>query len=455
MSPVNPLTTSPEDLRDAGRLLDQAVDELVRVAARVNRLECGTAEHWQGPAGIGYRIRVQSLRRAVHAWSEPLGDLAATLTRAAEQAEGARDRYRALLGRQEAAEREHALLRAAPGEPADPVREAERNRRLEEVERLLDRLAADVAEEESALDRFFDAVRSRVDQAWPDDLSGDLKALVAVAAGLGGAWSGLQRVRRGGLLLWTVERARWVDLSVRLGLIERGERLTRLLHKAPWWARKIGGPGVWAVPITIFPTALRDLVTGGGYDGPRGVVTRVGGGVAIPASILLVAPVPLAHLKAVSAISLGSYGLWKAGNAIWDHREVIPPLAGALWEEAKRRAEDLAEGLSPVVVGPLTPWAPELGGEVLDWVRERVDDLADRVDGESTSWRDFLNEVVENYTDVPLTDLPDLPDPDVSWDELLRDLGPWVGVPRVPIDLGPRLPVVPPWLEPVLPVPGG
>ncbi|GAA1144232.1 hypothetical protein [Ornithinicoccus hortensis] len=451
---MNPLTTSPEDLRDAARMLGRAVDEVGRFSVRVDRLECGTAGSWQGLAGIGQRSRMQSLRRSVHAWSGPLGDLAGTLAVTADHVEGSRERYRVLLARQETARHEVTSLRAGAGEPTDPVAEAERARRIEELERLLGRITASLHDEESALDRLLDTVRSRVEQAWPDDLSGDLQTLIRVAAGVGGAWSGLQRLRRGGQLLWTVERARWVDLSVRLGLVERGQRLARALARAPWWSRWAGGPGIWAIPLTIIPTAARDLVTGGGYDGPRGAVTRVSGAVAIPASILLVVPVPEPRLKAVSAISLGAYGLWKGGNAVWDRREVIPPLAGAVWEEARRRAEDLAEGLRPVVLGPLTPWAPELGGDVLDWVRERVDDLAGRVDGESTGWREFLNEVVEHYGDVPLTDLPDLPDPEVTWDDLLRDVGPWIGVPHVPIDTGPRLPVIPPWLVPLLPAPG-
>lgn len=296
------------------------------------------------------------------------------------------------------------------------------------------------------LDRVASAVRQRMDSLWPDELADDLRTLVEVAGAAGGAWAGLERIGRGGVLLWTVERARWVDLTVRAGLIQRGDALLRALRKVPWWARVGRVPGPWAVPLTIVPTALRDLTTGGGHDGARGVVTRVGGAVAIPSSILLVAPIPSPHLKAVSAITLGSYGLWKAGNVVYDHREAVPVLADAAWEAAKERAGELLDGLDPrqVVLGPLSPLGPLLGSEgAQEWLRGRLDDLVDAVDETAGRWRDLWGDLGETLR-IPIVDLPDLPD-GVPWDEIVRDLGRPIGIPGVPIVDVPRLPAIPPF----------
>lgn len=90
--------------------------------------------------------------------------------------------------------------------------------------------------------------------------------------------------------------------------------------------------GRLAWPLTVV-MGVKDLITGGGYDGWRGTMTKIMGAVGAAGGVVLgvaalaaagvigvtVAPVVLAG----AGIAVAAYGLWSAGNAIVDNWDTI------------------------------------------------------------------------------------------------------------------------------------
>lgn len=98
------------------------------------------------------------------------------------------------------------------------------------------------------------------------------------------------------------------------------------------------------LPITVYDGA-KDVLTGGGYDGWRGVAARgFGVGAVVGGVGLLVGGAAIAPF---AAGAVAAYGLWKAGNAVvdnWDaisHRgsqalDAVRTQAGRVWDGAQQ-----------------------------------------------------------------------------------------------------------------------
>ena len=123
------------------------------------------------------------------------------------------------------------------------------------------------------------------------------------------------------------------------------------------------------LPATVV-TGLLDTVTGGGYDGARGWATRgfglagAGGAatlLAANAGLLALGPVGIG----IAAVAVLGYGLWSAGNLIYDHWDDITAFASGATDWAGDRLSDAGAALSDA-----TEWAgdrlSDLGGGLLD-----------------------------------------------------------------------------------------
>lgn len=166
-----------------------------------------------------------------------------------------------------------------------------------------------------------------------------------------------------------VKRADDLEDVTKKFLARRPEIITKALSKLKAPARLLGAAsrvtsvlGRIAWPLTVF-SGFKDLITGGGYDGWRGTVTRVLGGVAVAGGLVLGAaaifgaaalgvvgsPVVLAG----AAIAVTAYGLWSAGNAVVDNWDTIrgwgESAAGGVqraYDSATSRLADAGEGIA-------------------------------------------------------------------------------------------------------------
>lgn len=98
----------------------------------------------------------------------------------------------------------------------------------------------------------------------------------------------------------------------------------------------LGLLGRVSLPLTIF-SGLKDLWDGGGREGWRGWATRGFGlaGAAGAATLLIggTALVVSAPVTAtVAAVAVVGYGLWSAGNYVYDNWDTIRGTAGRVWE---------------------------------------------------------------------------------------------------------------------------
>lgn len=129
------------------------------------------------------------------------------------------------------------------------------------------------------------------------------------------------------------------------------------------------------LPLTVVTGGI-DVVTGGGYDGARGWATRgfAAGGVAGATALLLASsalgPVGLG----IAGAAVIGYGLWSAGNYVYDNWDNITEFtsnaAGWLGDRA-----DEAYGAVSDAAGEARDWA----GDRLDEAGEALSDTADAV----------------------------------------------------------------------------
>ena len=104
------------------------------------------------------------------------------------------------------------------------------------------------------------------------------------------------------------------------------------------------------LPLTAL-TGVIDVFTGGGYDGWRGWATRGFGlaGAAGAATLLLggaalVASAPIT--ATVAAVAVAGYGLWTAGNFVYDHRGTIRDTATRVASQIGETAGQVWRGVS-------------------------------------------------------------------------------------------------------------
>lgn len=100
-----------------------------------------------------------------------------------------------------------------------------------------------------------------------------------------------------------------------------------------------------ALPLTVL-SGGHDVITGGGYDGARGVATRAFGaaGALGGAALLLGVANPIGATVAGAAV-LG-YGAWSLGNMVYDHRAEIAESFVAAKDWAGKRLSDIGESVA-------------------------------------------------------------------------------------------------------------
>lgn len=401
------LATRPEDLRLAAQSLLRARAELEQVAALVSRAAQDSASGWQGVAALGQRAATTRVHAAVLARCAPVSEVSGALARLADQALEAQAAVRAAQREGEVASAERARAIRLLATATDPVVQEALRQRIVILEVVLRRSHDEVARAEERLEQG----RQWVDQVLRDSWLGvgvdDLTDLVRAGEGVGPVWRGGGLVIVGSrVVVNAVRLGRTLDPVAQVLIRARLERLLTVVLKRPLLALVTMVPARFAVPVVVISDAVPDLVDGGGYEGWQGVTLRVTAAVAIPGSVAMVMPHPM--VAGVGAITVGAYYLAKGGFALHDHRLFLTQVAARIYRRRAQIADIARQVLRPspaFPLGPLGPMGPMLPG---------AGDL--------------------------LSDLPRL-------GEVLRRLpaiGAPIGVLQVPIDTGPRLPVIPP-----------
>jgi hypothetical protein len=413
----------PEDLRAAARTLRLTGGRLHAMERAVTA--CRPAgPTWRGVASAAQAQRLGTLARSLGACSPPLDLLARAVEQFAGQAEAAqRERHRLVCRRTELDDRRRRLV-AAPPHPADPGAVAHQARlqalatEVLGVDRSLDHLEEQLEAGRRALAGVLDAVL-------PPRLPGELETLARLVVTVGGAVGAVRRIQRGAMVLAeSVRHARATDLGERLLRATRLDELLQKAQRAPWWT--FGSVALQRlVHLAGVPGALRDVLTGGGHDGVRGVLTRVNGAVGLAGAGALLYPAPVPHLKMAGLVAAGVHTLGKAGFWVHDNWDKVTRLGGVAWQLARRRAEELGEQLlrrTPTLPwGPLGPLPPVLGpGQGWDGLRDLLPDLPEL-----------------RLPDLPELRLPDLP-------ELRLPELPNLDLPELPLGPVVRLPIVTP-----------
>lgn len=435
----------PEEISASARAL-AGTDLALREASRRCRAgadECAPA--WQGAAALAQAARTRTVEAAATAAADQLAILVDALQRFATQCEAEQSTIRNLRWRRAEATRERDALSAAPIDPADLLRAAQRAARLAELDNVIWRLDRLISDAEDRLEGLADTVESLVRHTVPPWLPGDLEGLGRTLGALASASKGGRLAVNGAMLLsLAVQHARNADLAGRLALVARMHPLFGMVTKAPSWAKLLGRFGPLAIPLTVWSSAVPDVHDGGGYSGWRGAVTRVSAGVAAAGSVAMLVPHP--WVAGAGAVSVGAYVAWKAGNTIYDNREAVAHLAGMAWEEAQRRAAELGEVVKVADLlpwGPLGPVGPVLRPDTALWAFERGRDALELgqegIEALRYGWDDLL-EALPGGAELP-----------EEAARQVRRFGDPVGMPDVPVAPGIRLPVVPigPWRWPV------
>lgn len=130
------------------------------------------------------------------------------------------------------------------------------------------------------------------------------------------------------------------------------------------------------LPLTVLTGGI-DAITGGGYDGARGWATRgfgaagaVGAGAILASSAGLVALGPVG-LGIAGAAVLG-YGLWSAGNYIYDNWDDISGWVGDRWDDAGAALSSARDW-----TGDRLADAGAAVSDATDWAGDRLSDAAD------------------------------------------------------------------------------
>lgn len=463
------LALSPSELRLASRSLGREADELRRLEAAAR---CAVAEplSWTGVAAAAQESWQLVWARQLAGAVGPLDDLSDLVAGFAEQVEGGQQRIRSWLARQEEAARElfdlQRLLRSA-----DEAVRAELERRAEQAQALVAQARREAADAEDWLRGRAEALAAAVADSWPVRLIKDLIALEQVGAGVQGlrkAWQVALGSRE--LMRLAVQFAREQGVAARRMLVD-ATRLAALVAlrspKAATFAARFVHPAVFVVLTGV--GAVGDVITGGGYEGWRGVTTRILGGAALVALPGLAVPFP--PVVAGSAVVLTAYTAWTAGNLIYDNRAVLAKVGRfalrktgeAAWaiEQRLRIIERVSAGVERV---------EQVGRDVQrgwgvgwDWAKEHLNPLPDPDDTPGLRVPIPIRLPFPSGPTVPIwvdeSDLkewlPRLPDPHQldpwlsSWPPELR----WPGIPD-PFDLPgppdlpdlpdlPRVPVLP------------
>jgi len=400
------LAAQPEDLRSAARTLVLAEGQLEELVGRLARSETATAVSWEGIAALGHRAATERVRAAVLARCGPLGALARSVDALAGQAEQAQDVVRAAQRARDDAQAERRRHLARLGTVVDPAEAEAVRERVAWLDTVVRHAQDEINGAEDALEQARGVVDRTLQDSWLGVGWDDLLDLVRAGKGLAPVWRGGGLVVVGTrLLLASAALARDLSPWARQLVEARVHRLLKVVIKTPLSALLAGSLGRVMVPIFVVSDAWPDLMDGGGYAGWRGLTVRVTAGLAIPGSVAMVTPHPVA--AGIGAVTVGAYYLVKGGNLIYDNRQTLARAGQLLWRHRDQIRELTKRLVTPHPALPLGPLGPALP--------------IGRSRGE----------------------LPDLP----GLDDLRRFL-PGIGGPLhwpdVPIGPGPRLPVIPP-----------
>lgn len=322
------LSTSPEQLRRAARMLRTVSTELEGVGARVQQTDL-LGHAWTGLAALEHQARTGALRSLVTLTAAPGIEVARALERCAEVAEDAGARTRAGLRRLEQGLAELGSLRAL-GPPPEPLLEQAWRRRVADVEQEVELAGRAVAQAEEAFDLAQQQAAGVLGRAW--SVVEEAPAVRELADDLRRAVTGIPRhvahVVRTTDMVISLARARWAaEARARAQALHRATlRLQQLWLqlRSPGEARRrfgrarlVPGPVGW---VSAWLAAWSDERDGGGYEGWRGGLTRVlarGALVGGPLAVLGLHPA-LAPAAPVGLGLISVYQTWMLGNAVWD-----------------------------------------------------------------------------------------------------------------------------------------
>lgn len=428
---------SPAELRLAARALGREADDLRRLGSDI-RCAVPQAGEWSGLASVQHGACRSAWAQLVTEATDPLDDLAARVAGFADQVEEGQQRIRQWLSRKEEGVRElldiERLLRSAD----DAVR-AELERRAAQARALIARARAELSEAEDWLRARAEELAATVADSWPVRVVADLVSLDKVRRGvkaLGRAWHLL--VSSGVLLRLAVQYAKEQGVAARKVLVQSTRLAALIALRAPraaTFAARFVHPAVFVVLTGV--GAMSDLMTGGGYDGWRGVTTRVFGGLALAALPGLLVPNPI--VIGVSLAVLATYTTWTAANLIYDNRAILAKVgrfALRKTEEAAWAIEQRLRIIERVSAG--VEHVEQLGRDIKrdwgvgwDWAKDHLSPLPDP--GDTPGLR------IPIPIPLPFPSGPTVP---IWWDE--SDVKEWL--PRLPDphELDPWLPTWPP-----------
>ncbi len=462
------LTMSPAELRLAARALGRETDDLRRLGSEI-RCAVPQAGEWSGLASVQHGAWRSAWAQLVTEAIDPLDDLADRVAGFADQVEEGQQRIRQWLSRKEEGVRElldiERLLRSAD----DAVR-AELERRAEQARSLIAQARAELSEAEDGLRARAEELAAAVADSWPVRVVADLLSLDKVRRGvkaLGRAWHLL--VGSGVLLRLAVQYAKEQGVAARKVVVQSTRLAALLVLRAPraaTFAARFVHPTTFVLLTAV--GAFGDLLTAGGYEGWRGVTTRVLGGLTLAALPGLLVPHPV--VIGVSLAVLAAYTTWTAANLVYDNRAVLVKIQQFALRKTAEAAKAIEERLQILErVEAVAGQVQQLGrgihrgwGIGWDWTTEHLNPLPDPDDPIGRRIPIPIRIPVPGGPTVPIwldeSDvkewLPRLPDlPDLRWPGVpdLPDLR-WPGVPDLPdLPEGLRIPISTWWSEPHVP----
>lgn len=423
------MSASPEGLRGIARELGGQAQSLRELGSGVSDigLWTGLAAYQQQEREEGWCSDLQRCVPALESLAERIGGFARTV-------ESIQDQWLRWESRL-AGWRSEAQRLVGTIQSVDAVTAVVLEQRRHEL------LAAMVSGEEALarLNAEFEAQGEQLGRAvmdsWPVQLAIDGLAVHQIYRGFKLGSSGLRQAAAGtGILSLAIRLSKTVDLGARSKILREMWLLAEV-------ARRVGPtakvplkflPGV--ATVTTLSSAIPDVIDGNGYEGWRGTTTQVLAGLAIPGSILMLLPHPVAVAAGVTVA--GAYNVWLGGNMIYDNRVVIARYGLAAYQFAGSAAREIAGDF---------PRPEEVAQVSAEWLRDNILHPPD-----IQEMRVPVIPVPGPLPNIPVNvPIPQLPNLDFVGINLeipqLRDWGEYVG-PAPPIPLPSYELERPPWL---------
>lgn len=347
------LHCDPGALRSTARSLRAVSAEIDRTSDQVMR--AGDDVAWTGLASLEQAARRADAVAGLQLLVSPVTAIADGLDEVATAAEDLGPRARQHLRHVE----DLVGLRdrmVALGPPTDPVLVSRWDLELVGIDQELARAQSLVEWAQEEFDRAQRAVAARLDglvSGWRETLmrlsvlkdavkdTKEFVKAVAFTATMASAARQLSRKRPVGERSLHRANQRIARATQRLEKAKatlRGTKNVQRLANVPGGRTLLRWAGRANIAVGIAEAGW-DVVQGGGYDGGRGVATRVlagGAVVGVAAAMIVGGPV----VGAVGMTAYGAYQAWTIGNTIYDNRHQIKAAAVRTWEQGKRLAGD-------------------------------------------------------------------------------------------------------------------